>query len=273
MAQLVGIWGHPFINLEALLDMRPLPEMHEEICYSLARVGLSYTGGNLKWQKVVAPGVAADSYADYGQVISRFSKEEFVRFIQLAQDPQDFDVERYQEYEFGDETENPLTTEQLLYLKYRYGVYFPWKVAYHLIENDFWEDKNSGAGKGFLPEAEELFPKTCDYLRRLPFTQIGRCLIFGVEANDHAPLHRDTEPGSKPEIDHCITICPTGEKRFYLSATGSGDERTPVTAKLYWFNDMDWHGVAPGPSFTYSIRADGVFDPIFLRMLERRFRK
>ena len=42
-----------------------------------------------------------------------------------------------------------------------------------------------------------------------------------------------------------------------------------VTTPLYWFNDMDWHGVEPDPFFRYSIRIDGVFDPRFVRDLQR----
>lgn len=85
-------------------------------------------------------------------------------------------------------------------------------------------------------------------------------------------VYGDTEPGAKTAIDHSISICPTGDKRFFLCAA-EGEERTYVSSKIYWFNDMDWHAVAPAPCFSYSIRADGVFDPAFLRTLERRFRK
>ncbi len=38
---------------------------------------------------------------------------------------------------------------------------------------------------------------------------------------------------------------------------------------LYWFNDMDWHGVEPDPFFRYSIRVDGVFEPGFLARVRR----
>jgi hypothetical protein len=264
-----GIWGRPYIDLSALIDLSPLPALHDEICYALSRVDLSCTGASLKWMDVVSPDVELDPYADAMHVISRFTREEFTRFVSLADDPDAFDADAQASYEFGDETDHPLSERQCRYLRYRYGVYFPWKVAYHLVENVRWEDKNSGRGKGFGSEASALFPETVEFVRRLPFREIGRAVIFGLEANDHAPVHRDTKPGPRRpagDVDHCITICPRADKRFFLTDV---DRNTKifVTSKLYWFNDMDWHGVEPDPFFRYSIRVDGVFEPSFVRHL------
>jgi hypothetical protein len=263
-----GIWGLPFIDLAPLFDLSPLEAIHEEICLGLAQVGTSYTGGSLKWMGVVSPEVQEDPYADAMHVISRLSPEEFRTFVSLADNPGAFDLDRQHEYTFGDETDHPLGERQMRYLKYRYGVYFPWKVAYHLLENVLWEDKNLGRGKSFRPETSATFPRTLELLRRLPFREIGRAVIFGLEANDHAPLHRDTVPGSKAEVEHCITICPRRNKRLYL-ANPDRTSRLHVDTPLYWFNDMDWHGVEPDPFFRYSIRVDGVFEPAFARDLKR----
>jgi Rieske 2Fe-2S family protein len=263
-----GIWGLPFIDLAPLFDTSPLAEIDEEICLGLTRVATSYTGGSLKWMGVVAPPVERDPYADYMHVIAGFSRDEFAAFVSLSDEPGEFDLDEYQQYAFGDETDHPLNKRQMLYLKYRYGVYFPWKVAYHLLDNVWWEDKNFGGGKSFRPEAREVFPRTLDFVARLPFREIGRAIIFGIEANDHAPLHRDTVPGSKGEVEHCITICPRRNKRFVL-ASPDLSARLQVETPLYWFNDMDWHGVEPDPYFRYSIRIDGVFHPAFVRDLQR----
>jgi Rieske 2Fe-2S family protein len=42
-----------------------------------------------------------------------------------------------------------------------------------------------------------------------------------------------------------------------------------VDSPLYWFSDMDWHGVEADPFFRYSIRIDGVFEPAFVKELRR----
>ncbi|NUO47507.1 MAG: hypothetical protein HOV80_01480, partial [Polyangiaceae bacterium] len=124
----------------------------------------------------------------------------------------------------------------------------------------------------FSPEAKEVFPRTVEIIESLPFTEIGRVVLFGVEPNDHAPLHRDTEPGKAMGVAQSISIDPRGDKRFYLQ-NGEGDEPTVVGRRVYWFNDMDFHGVLPDPYFRYSIRIDGVFDRAFVRELEKRPRR
>jgi hypothetical protein len=267
--KLVGIGGRPYVDLSPFIDTSCFPELDDEIVYGLSRVDVSYTGGSLKWMNVVAPWVQEDPYADYGHVIEEFSRDEFVKFVSLAHDPAIFEADRQHDYRFGDETDHPLSREQMLYLKYKYGVYFPWKACYHLLENDRWEDKHSGSGKTFSEEARREFPKTVAFIEALPFREIGRCVLFGIEANDHAPLHRDSEPGSSLQIAQSISFCPRGNKRFFLCDKDRENE-TVVDVPIYWFNDMDYHGVLADPFFRYSVRVDGVFDPAFLKKLQRR---
>jgi Rieske 2Fe-2S family protein len=266
--KLHGIWGLPYVDLAPLLDTAPLAAIDEEVSLGLTQVQPSYTGGTLEWMGVVAPPVHDDGYADAMRIVQGLSRDDFARFVSLADDPGAFDPDRRAEYAFGDETDHPLTKAQMLWLKYRHGAYFPWKVAYHFLENELWEDKNSGEGKGFRREARRVFPRTVAFLESLPFREIGRAILFGLESNDHAPLHRDTVPGSKSEVDHCITIAPRPGKRFFL-ADPALRTRLVVDTPLYWFNDMDWHGVEPDPFFRYSIRVDGVFEPAFLADLRR----
>ena len=269
MSKLCGIWGRPYIDLAPFVDVSCFPELDDEIVYALSRVEVSYTGGSLKWMNVVAPWVHEDPYVDYGQVIEKFSREEFLKFVSLSHDSAIFDAGRQSEYRFGDETDHPLSRAQMLYLKYRYGVYFPWKACYHLLENDRWEDKHSGAHKDFSEEAQKEFPRTVAFIKSLPFKEVGRCVIFGIEANDHAPLHRDSEPGVSLQIAQSISFDPRGNKRFFLCDKDQ-ESHTLVEANIYWFNDMDYHGVEDDPFFRYSVRVDGVFEPAFLRKLQGR---
>jgi hypothetical protein len=262
--RLCGIWGRPYIDLSEVIDISCFEEIDDEVMSSLPRVEASYTGGSLKWMGVTAPWVNEDPYVDYMQVIDGFSPEELKKFISFADHPEKFDLEKQpQGYRFGDETDNPLNREQMLYLKYRYGVYFPWKVCYHLLENDRWDDKHSGANKDFTNEAKEMFPRTLAFIKSLPFKEIGRCVLFGIEANDHAPAHRDSEPGKALTIAQSISFDPRANKRFYV-CDPQGTNKTIIEAPIYWFNDMDYHGVEPDPFFRYSIRVDGTFEPSLL---------
>lgn len=272
-ARLCGIWGHPYLDLSPFLDTSSFPELDREITLGLARVETSYTGGTLKWMGVCAPWVNAEAhYPDAMHLLAQMSREDFLDFVSLGHDdPSAFDPDRRAEYAFGDETDRPFTLAQMRFLKMRLGAYFLWKVCYHLLENERWEDKHSGEGKDFTEEARRVFPKTIAFLESLPMTEMGRVVIFGLEAHDHAPAHRDSEPGRALSIAQSLNFEPghgARPKRFYLKSP-DGSREVTVDAPIYWFNDMDWHGVHADPWFRYSIRVDGVFDPDFLEHVRR----
>ena len=170
---LVGIRGKPYVDLSPFIDTSSFPELDREITSALCRVETSYTGATLKWMGVVAPWMMDDGYLDAMHAIAELDDRDRKDFIALG----DGDADAT---EFGDETDHPFTFAQMRWLSFRHGVYFPWKVCYHLLENDRWDDKHSGAGKGFSPEAEEHFPKTLRFIRSLPFREIGRAVVFGI---------------------------------------------------------------------------------------------
>lgn len=269
MSRLAGIWGKPYIDLEPFFDVSCFPALDRELTRGLCEVESSYTGGTLKWMGVVAPWQVDDGYLDAMHAIERMTFEEWDDFVSLADEPTSFNRAEWRSYRFGDETDHPFTRAQLALLEMRHGVYFPWKVCYHLLENDTWEDKHSGEGKEFSEEARAVFPQTIAFIESLPFTEIGRAVLFGLHANDHAPYHRDTEPGRAESVAQSISFSPRGNKRLGLR-TGPDGAPTVVASRMYWFNDMDWHGVEPDPYFRYSVRVDGVFDPAFVRDVQRR---
>jgi Rieske 2Fe-2S family protein len=278
VARLVGLYGRPYLDLRALmgdalapLDDDGLREIDDEVTRALVQLEPGQTGGSLKSMGICAPNVNADPYVDYGDVIARFTLEQWRDLVALADDPTAFDERGWRDVRFGDETNHPLNARQIRWLTYRHGVYFPWKVCVHLLENVRWDDKHSGDGKDFTDEAKALFPRTLARLRALPFTELGRVVLFGLLPNDHAPLHRDSEPGRDLTVAQSLSIDPRGDKRFFLS-TKDGEEEVDVEADVYWFNDMDFHGVRPDPRFRYSIRIDGTYDRGFLRELARRCR-
>jgi hypothetical protein len=271
MAPLIGIWGQPYLDLGAVLDVEAIASVDAEVTLGLARAEPGQTGGSLKHMGVTAPWVDEDPYVDYGHVIERFTLDQWRVLVSLSDAPSAFDERAWRETRFGDETPHPLNARQIRWLTYGFGAYFPWKVCVHLLENEAWEDKHSGAGKDFTDVARERFPRTVELVRGLPFREIGRVVIFGLLPNDHAPAHRDSEPGRALSIAQSISLDPRGTKRFYLTDVDHEREHD-VEARAYWFNDMDYHGVHADPFFRYSIRVDGVFQPSFLKDLERRAR-
>ena len=267
-----GLFGEPYVSLDEVLDLGALDEIDREISRGLASVETHYTGGTLKWMGVVAPWAMDDEYLDAMHVVESLPESELATLVSLSDDPESFEGRDLRAEKFGDETPNPFNHAQEKWLAYRHRVYFPWKACYHLLENDRWEDKHSGEGKAFGAEARAVFPKTIELIERLPFTEIGRAVIFGLEPNDHAPLHRDTEPGSALSVAQSISLCPRGDKRFFLQ-NDPDDEPLIVSSRAYWFNDMDYHGVLADPFFRYSIRIDGVLEPSFVSMLAERARR
>lgn len=279
-SRLCGIFGKPYADLSGLVDTSGFDAMHREITRGLAVVDTTYTGGSLKWMGVCAPWVVTDPYRDAMHVIQAMSRDEIAELIALGDDAGRSLDPSDPHLAFGDETDHPFTPAQMRLLEQRYGVYFPWKVCYHLLENDRWEDKHSGEGKDFSDEAREVFPRTVAFVESLPMVEMGRVVVFGLLANDHAPAHRDSEPGQALALAQSISFEPsrlahgTGDrhKRFYLAAP-DGSNEVLVDAPVYWFNDMDWHGVHADPWFRYSVRVDGVFEPGFLDQVRREVRR
>jgi hypothetical protein len=260
--------GIPFVSLERFVDTSALPAIHDEICLALTQVPVDYTGGSHRSMGIMPPSRADEAHVDYGEVIRELSPADFEVFRSLADDPRSIDASRRAELEFGEERAHALSRRQMLWLKFRHKVYFPWKAYVELVPNRSWADKADPEGKDFTRIARTLFPKTIAFVNRLPFQHIGRCNVMGLEANDHGTVHRDGDPADQTAPDEFITICPNGDKRLFLWDEDE-KKKVPVVGRAYWFNDHDHHGVDADPFFRYSIRIDGAFRPGFLDVLRK----
>lgn len=269
---LIGLLGRPYIDLSEHLDLEALPAIHEEVCLALAKLPTEYTGGCHRSMGIMPEGREHEALVDYGEVIASLDDESFATFVGLADDPRSIDVSARETLTFGEERDHPLSRPQMLWLKLRHGVYFPWKVYMELIPNRYWTEKASYEGKRFTRVAETHLPRTIAFVKTLPFEGIGRCNIMGLEAHDHGTVHRDGLPGEQSAPDHFITLCPGPDKHLYLYDPTSR-ERVDVRGKAYWFNDHDYHGVDAAPYFRYSIRVDGVFREDFLARLAHENRE
>ncbi len=256
----------PFIDLERYLDLSRLDAVHDEICLAFASVPADYTGGSHRSMGIMPESRKAEALVDYGEVIRAMSDLDFLTFRSLSDNPDAIDPHARAELTYGEERDVPLSRRQMLWLKVKFGVYFPWKAYVELIPNDRWGDKSSGEGKSFTKRARAFFPKTIALIESLPFTEIGRANVMGLEANDHGTVHRDGDPEEQDAPDQFITICPAGNKRLFLWDEAS-KTKTAVTGRAYWFNDFDYHGVDADPFFRYSLRVDGVFEEGFLEKI------
>ncbi len=263
-----GVFGRPYVDLEPYVDLDALDALDDEIAVGLAEVPVDYTGGSHRSMEIMPASRAAEAHVDYGEVIAKMTADAYATFRSLASEPTAFPGESDRlGATFGEERDHPLSRRQMLWLEYRFGVYFPWKVYLEMIPNRTWEDKSDPDGKAFTRMARTFFPKTIAFVKSLPFTHIGRCNLMGLASNDHGTVHRDGDPASKKSVDHFITFCPRGDKRLFLWDEEQ-QQKVDVRGRAYWFDDSDYHGVEADPFFRYSIRVDGVFRPELLARLE-----
>jgi hypothetical protein len=267
-----GIFGRPYVDLGARLDLSPLARLHDEICLGLAQLPVDYTGGSHRSMGIVPPSRRDECHIDYGEAIRAMSDDQFATLVELADagawSPPapaggEVDLRRLRALQVGEERDLPLSRRQMLWLKYRFGVYFPWKVYVELVPNRWWGEKSQGEGKSFTRLARAFFPQTVAWIEGLPLSTIGRVTIMGLEANDHGTVHHDGEPACETPPDHFVSFCPMGNKRVFLWEEET-QRKIPIAARAYWFNDQDDHGVEADPFFRYSIRVDGVFQDDFL---------
>lgn len=265
---LVGLWGRPSLNLERFVDLCALDALHDEVCLGLAQMPVDYTGGSHRAMGIMPRGREREGLVDYLEVIRGLDDAGFETFRALGDEAGEGDPEDREAY--GEERSIPLSRKQMLWLKFRHGVYFPWKVYVEMIPNRWWSSKSDPSGKRFTRHAEALLPRTVAYVRALPFKHVGRCNIMGLEANDHGTLHRDGDPVSQGAPDEFISLSPAAGKRLFLWDPERATE-TAVEGRAYWFNDHDHHGVHADPFFRYSIRVDGEFTDEFRDALSRSY--
>jgi len=265
----VGLFGRPSICLDSLLDLSPLAEVAREISLGLTKVPLGYTGGSHRSMGIVPRAFLDSVGADYGEVIAKMNEEEFATLASLADDPASFAKANRGSLDFGEERAFPLSHRQMLWLKVEFGVYFPWKAYVELIPNRTWGEKSTGEGKAFTRIARTVFPKTVAFVESLPFAEIGRCNIMGLESNDHGTVHRDGDPAEQEAPDHFITFCPGAQKKRLFLWDDLAKKKIAIEGRSYWFNDFDYHGVEADPYFRYSVRVDGVFNPDFLERIRK----
>ncbi|MFO0580483.1 MAG: hypothetical protein U1A78_41460 [Polyangia bacterium] len=268
--RLHGVLGRPYLDLEPYLDLTDrLAEIDEEICLSLIQIDPGFAGGSLRTLRWAAPG-SHDGTHDAGEIIAGFSRAEFARFLALADDPGSFDLEHPERYRFGDVTDHPFSRKQMLYLKYRYGVAFPWSVAYEMIPWPRPGQQKDPGPRSFTQEALAHFPKTIALIQSLPIRDIKRCAIYGLDAHAYGPLHRDcvTDEEAAAAPQPFILLSPRGDTRAYVWEPAAHN-KIPIRSRAYWYNDRDYHGIEPDPFFRYSIQIDGRFEEEFIRKVQQ----
>lgn len=103
-----------------------------------------------------------------------------------------------------------------------------------------------------------MFPILRDCIEKLPFSEIGRVVIYGSWAESRVACHRDTPP-SKVYAHH-INFNPGGYRPVYVYDPLTQTKHfLPPDFKFYAYNTSDYHGVDPISHFSYTVRVDGTY--------------
>jgi len=146
--------------------------------------------------------------------------------------------------------------EKRKYLFFRHKSLIPWFFILELKPNKF-----SSKTKNLHPWSSviEKFPYTKECIEKLPFSEIGRVVIYGSWPEARVPCHRDTKPTVK--FNHHINFNPGGYRPVYIyNSVTDSKVYLPEDYKLYAYNTSDYHGVDALPYFSYTVRVDGIYD-------------
>jgi hypothetical protein len=221
-----GINGNPFIKFNIDVDLK---RMDNEICLALAKI-----------DTFKVPTVP-------GKIPPKLKTHE--------NDVYEYDVL----YDYnGDKTVfKDMDYQQIRkYLFYKKRITIPWYFIVDLKPNTF-----ANKTKDLEPwnDTSKLFPYTKYCIEQMPFTEIGRVVIYGSWPDSKVPCHRDHIPSK--EFDHHINFNPGGYRPVYIyDSVNDQKHYLPDDYKFYAYNTTDYHGVDSVSTFSYTVRVDGTYD-------------
>lgn len=98
-------------------------------------------------------------------------------------------------------------------------------------------------------------PKIVDFVKTLPFEDLGRVLMFVTYAHMPSDLHFDRKDNPFDGRHHFIWFNPFGQKRFFL--VNEQGQKEYINSKVCMFDTTKLHGSDPTPMPTYTLRVDG----------------
>jgi hypothetical protein len=101
----------------------------------------------------------------------------------------------------------------------------------------------------------QYFPQTMEFIKKLPFIETGRILIFVSYHYLHSDVHFDRRDQCFDGRNHFIWFNPFKNKSFFL-IDENGDQKF-IESKSAFFNTRYLHGSLPSTHMTYTLRIDG----------------
>lgn len=229
-------------DLESSLDIEGLEKIHFNICVGIAKSNLTPTTRIIPHHEQQGRFIEAIDYKN----------SEMARISAVADDAESFlSSEELHVY-------NTLTYVQkrnVLEL-YKQGFRDGDFVRLKMTKQEFLKDKFATFydSKTEWVENHKNFPELVDWIKRLPFLEIGRVLIFVTKQYMHSDIHYDRRDDWMSGKHHFIWFNPFKMKKFFFV---NGYEKEYVDTKAAFFTTDRLHGCEPVPYTAYSIRVDG----------------
>lgn len=230
-------------NLEPFVDFKALEKCHLEICAGIAqsetnmasRVIPHYEMQNnmtelIKYKKAEGPRVqeifeegAKHLNLAEKKIFLKLNHEQKKRFLQL-----------YKKAYWDGE-----------YVRIKY----PKREFWGQADSIFYEDECE------WHQNSQYFPQLLEFLKTLPFDQIGRVIFFVTYHYLHSDVHYDRENSVYDGQHHYLWLNPFENKKFFL--LDDLGQKTYIKHKAAMFDGTILHGAEAATFTTYSIRVDG----------------
>jgi|DEB19_MinimDraft_2_1074335.scaffolds.fasta_scaffold01380_5 hypothetical protein len=247
----VGKFRQSMINMDQYIDHSMDDELHIECCLGLASIedyqmSMAYGSfppeerarfaGNDSWTEMLRELEKYDPTGTHRTVIDNIfatnPKELAIRI-----------VHRYMNFALG------------AIIPWFYGIVLKRDIA--IFRNNI--DAATAASQAEWEPAAALFPKLIKYIDTLPFKEVSRVLFFATYPNGGVVTHRDSVLAQHQ--DHNINLFFSSGPRpsFIWDEIKKTKTHLDPSARSYFFNNRDYHGVEPEPVFRYTLRVDGTF--------------
>jgi len=236
----LGKSKQPYQYLDEYVQMPDWEKLHAEVCW-----GISQSEWN---KKFVSSGVHADwAHQEITPFLMNWEKNLSV-----------YEKEFFLKCATADEKLKFLTA-----LKYIPHPFWSLFIRFNRrVERTGVRNKSVGADCDWTDNAQH-FPTLVEFIKKLPFSEIGRVMLFMTEANNQTvPHYDDIDNGSRPNDDFIWFTTKPGTKKIFVFDNDTKEKfYTAPDKKLVWFNEFDWHGTDPTDHFSFSVRIDGKFTP------------
>jgi len=223
-----GINGKSFVSFDDFCDF-DIDRMNEEICLGLAKIDT--------YKVPTVPGKIPPKLKTHSNEVYEF--DVLYNYQGNVEKFKDMDYQQIRKYFF-----------------YNKEITLPWYFVVDLKPNTL-----LNKSKDLHPwnQISDMFPYTKQCIEKMPFSEIGRVVIYGSWPESKVPCHRDNLPTT--DFEHHINFNPGGYRPVYVYDSKTDNKQyLPETYKFYAYNTTDYHGVDPLSTFSYTVRVDGIYD-------------